>query len=66
MNTKEIIFKEETLETKLQLNKLKSLVCEYFELNDCCYIFKKHPYKRKKELEKQIKEICLPKKQKKN
>lgn len=66
MNTKEIIFKEEILETKLKLNKLQSLVCEYFELNDCCIIFKTHPYKRKKELEKQIKELCLPKKQNKN
>ena len=66
MNTKETMLKEELSETKSKLNKLKSLLCEYFELNDCSYSFKEHPYKRKKELEKQIKELCLPKKTKNN
>lgn len=62
MSVKETILKEELSETKLKLNKLESLVCEYFELDGCCFVFKTHPYKRKKELEKQIKELCLPKK----
>ncbi len=62
MSIKETMLKEELSETKSKLNKLESLVCEYFELNDCCFVFKTHPYKRKREIEKKIKELCLPKK----
>ena len=62
MTAKETMLREELSQTKSSLKIVESLVCEYFELDGCCFGFKTHPYKRKIEIEKKLKELCLPKK----
>ena len=52
MNTKQLINQEELQELKIQNNKLKCLVSEYFELTINNY--SQHPYLRKEELKKEI------------
>jgi hypothetical protein len=59
MDNKLIINQEELQEVKIQNNKLKSLVSEYFELTVSNY--SEHPYLRKEKLKKEIIEMCKTK-----
>jgi len=52
MNNELLINKEQLQELKMQNNKLKSLVSEYFEITISNYIG--NPYLRKQELRKEI------------
>jgi protein involved in ribonucleotide reduction len=52
MNTKQLINQEELQELKIQNNKLKCLVSEYFELKESTYLI--NSYLRKQQLKKKI------------
>ena len=59
MDNKLIINQEELQQLKIENNKLKSLVSEYFELTINNY--SQHPYLRKEELKKEIIKMCKTK-----
>jgi hypothetical protein len=52
MDNKSIINQEELQQVKIENNKLKSLVSEYFEITINNY--SEHPYLRKEQLKKEI------------
>lgn len=56
--SKNIITKEQLQEIKIEYNKLKSLVSEYFVLKENPFAITLPLYVRKLEIENQIKEIC--------
>jgi hypothetical protein len=61
MDNKSIINQEELQQVKIENNKLKSLVSEYFEITISNYIG--NPYLRKQELKKEIIKMCNVKEQ---
>ena len=61
MDNKSIINQEELQQLKIENNKLKSLVSEYFEITISNYIG--NPYLRKRELKKEIIKMCNVKEQ---
>ncbi len=56
MNNELLINQEQLQQLKIQNNKLKSLLSEYFEITISNYIG--NPYLRKQELRKEIIKMC--------